>query len=169
MNEITEPWKSAAERRGLNSFNAIARASGAAVQTVIMVLSGKRRPTPSTAKKLAIAFGVPVSTIDEWSGLDASDVNKEYRPPKEAARLTARQRKAVDYMIMALVDPRGRSTIEVSGKPSESVPTTGAASYDDSSTMFDLAAHPPLNTAEARERRAADSRGEESQEEGHDR
>ncbi|MBQ1443794.1 MAG: helix-turn-helix domain-containing protein [Renibacterium sp.] len=163
--ELPDPWGEYAERKGANSFRAIARLTGVSVETARKVILGLRTPTPETARKLAEGLGVELEHLNVWLGYRGDDASP-YVPPAEAARLNRRQRRAVDEIIRAMVE---RSTVEVSAKPSESVPTTGAASYDDSSTMFDLAAHPPLNTAEARERRAADSRGEESQEEGCDR
>lgn len=157
MNMLKEPWLSAAQQKGIASYNAIARASGVSVETVRQVTLGRRRPTPVTAERLAKALGVAPHTIDEWAGASPAGINKPYTPPQEASRLTRRQRKAVDYMIMALVDPRGReeaSREQVTKRAPDSPPQN----------LYDLAAHPRLETAEAYERKAGESRGEESQE-----
>lgn len=106
MNELEEPWKTAGERKGLTSLRAISRESGASVETVRQVLAGRRKPSPGTTAKLATALGVPPSTIDQWTGTAGSDIDAPYRPPAHAARLTARQRNAVDELIMAMVEPR---------------------------------------------------------------
>lgn len=104
VNELPEPWRTAGEQKGLSSYRAIARASGAAVETVRMIISGKRRPSPATASKLAEAFGVPAAQIDAWSGIGAGGVHEPYYPPAAASRLTIRQRKALDEMIRAMTE-----------------------------------------------------------------
>lgn len=106
MQHQEQPWKGAGQPGG-TSLREVARKSGVSVETVRLVLRGERRPTVPTAQRLAAYFGVDVATIDRWAGIGGTDAANPYKAPDEAHRLTVRQRRAVDEIIMAMIDPRG--------------------------------------------------------------
>lgn len=159
MNELPEPWRTAGEQKGLTSLRAIARESGAAVETVRKVLAGHRKPSPATTEKLAAALGVSKSKINEWSGQRGSDIEEAYEPPAQAVRLTARQRKAVDEIIMAMVEPRAgvAESNVVQLRPAQDLPEDWEELAADSSPNLGKAEH-----------ESTLARGEESQETDHE-
>lgn len=122
MYELPEPWKTAGERKGLTSIRAIARESGASVQTVAMIVAGKRRPTPATSARLAAALGTDPATVDQWAGLPAGETSEPYIPPPESRRMTDRQRRAINEMIRVLVEPAAAA---------EQLPAGSTKSLDD--------------------------------------
>jgi transcriptional regulator with XRE-family HTH domain len=66
--------------------------------------------TPDEATLVAFAdtLGIPLSRLRAAAGLP-SETTTPYTPPPEASRLTRRQRRAVDEIIRAMLDPAGRA------------------------------------------------------------
>lgn len=69
-------------------------------------------PDEATLVAFADVLRVPLSTLRRAAGLPA-DETAPYTPPAEASRLTRRQRRAVDEIIRAMLDP-GRSVTDLS-------------------------------------------------------
>lgn len=160
--ELPEPWGPAAFAKGIpQSYNGLARATELSVETVRQAIIGTgRRPSARTINKLAEVLDQTPQTIATWiTGTPEASDYTPYHAPAEAARLTTKQRKAVDAMIMAMVEPTERRRAENTGQVVE----LGSHRRFD-----DKAAHPPLNTPGSRGRAADKTRGEESQETGYD-
>jgi len=64
-------------------------------------------PDEATLVALADVFGVPLRRLRHAAGLPSESVGP-YVPPAEASRLSSRQRRAVDELIRAMVDPAAR-------------------------------------------------------------
>ncbi len=62
------------------------------------------RPDESTLLALADVLAVPLATLRAAAGLP-SEQTDPYIPPLEANRLSRRQRRAVDEIIRAMLDP----------------------------------------------------------------
>ena len=68
------------------------------------------RPDESTLLALADVLDVPLATLRAAAGLPSEETDP-YVPPLEANRLSRRQRRAVDEIIRAMLDPgAGRGT-----------------------------------------------------------
>lgn len=61
------------------------------------------RPDEVTLEALAATFEMPLATLREAADLP-HDATEPYRPPAEAARLSRRQRHAVDEIIRAMLE-----------------------------------------------------------------
>lgn len=102
MSYMPEPWKSVAERAGLTSYRKIAEAAGVSHGTVQRAFTGHRQSVhPDTVKGLARALRVTESWVADALDMDTDTVTP-YTPPREAAYLGQRQRRAVDEMIRLL-------------------------------------------------------------------
>jgi transcriptional regulator with XRE-family HTH domain len=62
------------------------------------------RPDEQTLVALAAVLPVPLSQLRHAAGLP-SEQTEPYSPPAEASRLSRRQRRAVDEIIRAMLDP----------------------------------------------------------------
>ncbi|MGI8879726.1 MAG: hypothetical protein ACR2KJ_04285 [Jatrophihabitans sp.] len=68
------------------------------------------QPDERTLEAFSVVLGVPMARLRKAADLP-SEVTEPYRPPPEAARLSRRQRKAVDELIRAMTEThRGRGT-----------------------------------------------------------
>ncbi|WP_164519927.1 helix-turn-helix domain-containing protein [Flaviflexus salsibiostraticola] len=106
MNDMPEPWSSAASNVGLNSYRKIADAAGLSPATVYRIFAGHRRSVhPDTIAGLARALRVDESWVSEQLGMGQQTI-QPYTPPAEADMLTQRERAAVDELIRLLVMPR---------------------------------------------------------------
>jgi len=66
------------------------------------------RPDEDTLLALASVLKLPLAPLRKAAQLP-SEVTEPYRPPPEASRLSRRQRRAVDEVIRAMLEP-GRAT-----------------------------------------------------------
>jgi transcriptional regulator with XRE-family HTH domain len=73
------------------------------------------RPDEDTLLALASVLKLPLAPLRKAAQLP-SEVTEPYRPPPEASRLSRRQRRAVDEIIRAMLEP-GRAA---SGEPARS-------------------------------------------------
>jgi hypothetical protein len=62
------------------------------------------RPDETTLIALAAVLGTPLANLRRAADLP-SDATEPYVPPAEASRLTRRQRRAVDELIRAMLEP----------------------------------------------------------------
>ncbi|MBM9432373.1 helix-turn-helix domain-containing protein [Flaviflexus equikiangi] len=106
MSEMPEPWRSAANKVGLNSYRKIAEAAGVSHGTIQRAFAGHRRSVhPDTIAGLARALRVTEAWVSEQLGMGQQTI-QPYSPPAEANMLTQRERAAVDELIRLLVQPR---------------------------------------------------------------
>jgi transcriptional regulator with XRE-family HTH domain len=77
------------------------------------------RPDESTLQALSKVLKVPMTKLRAAAALP-DEVTEPYRPPVEASRLNRRQRRAVDEVIRAMLQP------SVAGKPSTELDTARA-------------------------------------------
>ena len=113
---MPDQWRDRAERASLPpTYRGVAAATGLGVETVRQAILGAngRRPTPATIRALAQAFRVTDATMDQWCGYHGTvGALERYTGPADSARLTPKQRKAVDAVILAMVDPADRGRRE---------------------------------------------------------
>jgi transcriptional regulator with XRE-family HTH domain len=64
------------------------------------------QPDEETLVALSLVLDVPLRALREAADLPAEST-EPYQPPREAARLNRRQRRAVDEIIRAMLDPSG--------------------------------------------------------------
>jgi transcriptional regulator with XRE-family HTH domain len=97
------------EERGYEpTYRRLAREAGLGVETVRQAIIGReRRPSPETARRLAVALQKSARTIDKSWGYSTSTL-EPYEAPKASARLTPKQRKALDALILSMVEPEER-------------------------------------------------------------
>jgi transcriptional regulator with XRE-family HTH domain len=108
---------SAANKSGLSAraVSRVARERGHSLNhdTAARYLRGDHGlPDEATLIAFADVLHVSLSTLRRAAGLPA-DETAPYTPPAEASRLTRRQRRAVDEIIRAMLDP-GRSVTDIS-------------------------------------------------------
>lgn len=106
MSKLSDVLKAAnVEKFSTRAIAAAAERAGHPIDysTVSLYLNGKHGK-PDEATLVALAAVLPVSVVElrEAAGLPAESV-EPYSPPSEAARLTKRQRDAVDEIIRLLV------------------------------------------------------------------
>ena len=77
-------------------------------------------PDELTLKKLADAYRLPLSKVQEAAGVGVGA--GPYTPPEEASRLTRRQQDAITELIMAIAADKGDTDVGDTGKK-----TSGAA------------------------------------------
>lgn len=108
-SELPEPWRTQAAKHNLElSYRGLSRATGLGVETVRQAIIGRnRRPSAATVRKLAEALRIEPAELDAWFGGRGSDL-EPYEAPSAAARLTPKQRKALDNLILAMVEPEER-------------------------------------------------------------
>lgn len=87
-------------------------------------------PDEQTLVALAEILGVPLRRLREAAALP-SEATAPYVPPAEASRLTRRQRRAVDEIIRAMLDPRARRTADVLPMAKRAEPADGHAEPDE--------------------------------------
>ena len=77
------------------------------------------RPDEETLRAFASVLPVRLADLRTAAQLPAEET-EPYRPPAEASRLTRRQRRAVDEIIRAMLEPTTASVTELTGRqPSE--------------------------------------------------
>src|SRR4051812_17704460 len=91
------------------------------------------RPDEETLRAFASVLPVPLSELRSAAQLPAEET-EPYRPPAEASRLSRRQRRAVDEIIRAMLEPspvadlQSRRTERAAGSAAESRPGRSKAS-----------------------------------------
>lgn len=65
---------------------------------------GKGRPDESTLLALSEVLSIPMAKLHEAVGV-VTDDHDPYQPPPEAARLSTRQRNAVNELIRSMLEP----------------------------------------------------------------
>jgi transcriptional regulator with XRE-family HTH domain len=108
-SELPEPWRTQAAKLNLElSYRGLARATGLGVETVRQAIIGKnRKPSPATVRKLAEVLRMTPAELDAFFGHGGSNL-EPYEAPAASARLTPKQRKALDSLILAMVEPEER-------------------------------------------------------------
>jgi transcriptional regulator with XRE-family HTH domain len=111
----------AANKNGLSAraISRVARERGHSLNhdTAARYLRGDHgQPDEATLVAFAEVLRVSLSTLRRAAGLPA-DETAPYSPPSEASRLTRRQRRAVDEIIRAMLDP-GRSVTDITARRS---------------------------------------------------
>jgi len=113
MDVVPEPWAQALRdvnavnrKPGLPdepSLNALRDLSGVAPTTISKLIRGVGIPKPETIEKIADALNRRPHEIAAWAGMRQT-VSEPYVPPDRADWLTKRQRKAVDELILSIVE-----------------------------------------------------------------
>lgn len=103
--ETPEPWKTLMERRGIGSLRHLAREAGVSNPAVTRLVHGDGVSQDETIRRVADALGLDLPTMYAHVGMESPEA-EPYVPPAEANRLTARQRRAIDEMIRAIVAER---------------------------------------------------------------
>jgi hypothetical protein len=88
--------------QGVPNISMLAREAGVAVETARRALLGIGRPNSETVVRLVSQLG---PEVQQWAGLKV-DLGP-YEPPREAALLTERERRALDHLIRVMA---GRKT-----------------------------------------------------------
>lgn len=105
------------QRRGFThngrpSMSALARAAGLSIETVRRLVYGMGAAEADTILKVGGVLG-SVEEVARWAGREFA--GGPYQPPANSARLTERQRRALDELINAFTDERGGSDAGNSG------------------------------------------------------
>ncbi|UQX87982.1 hypothetical protein M6D93_17005 [Jatrophihabitans telluris] len=104
------------------------------------------RPDEPTLQAFSAALEIPLTRLREAAGLP-SEQTAPYVPPTEASRLNRRQRKAVDEIIRAMLEPAESAGVRTS---------TGA---DGTASPLGTVSQFPSAASSTAERRAAARRG----------
>lgn len=161
-DEIPDPWRTAAERKGVRtSYRGFAAAADVSHETARKVILG-RRTSSASIRKVADALGVDVELVHEWRGEAAPDYGREFVPDQAAWLLTTEEREAVNSIIRLLT--RDRSDRKEVGSHGDSAATTqGAAAPDrdiESGEGASVSEPGQVYTLDGRRRRAAERSSE---------
>jgi transcriptional regulator with XRE-family HTH domain len=109
MSRLSEPLVLAANKKGLTArkIALAAKAAGFTLNhdTAARYLRGDHgRPSEATLRALSAVLDVPMKVLREAADLPAEET-QPYQPPSESSRLTRRQRRAVDEIIRAMLEP----------------------------------------------------------------
>lgn len=110
--DIPQNWVTLMERRGYSSIRQLAAASGVSHTAVARIMHGEGRPKDESVQALAVTLGVKPNDLYGLVGVSAPDEAIPYEPPAEAARLSPRQRKAVDELIRLLAQADMGKTVD---------------------------------------------------------
>jgi len=171
MDVIPEPWAQALRdvnavnrKPGLPdepSLNALYDLSGVAPTTISKLIRGVGDPKPATIEKIADALNRRPHEIAAWAGMRQT-VSEPYVPPDRADWLTKRQRKAVDELILSIVEATA----------ARAAPTDNVHALHPPKQPVDVdakAARTPIDGFEGgRSHADTDALGEESQDPGSD-
>lgn len=108
MSALSELLRAAAARHGWSAreVSRQARAAGFTMNhdTVARYMRDTHaRPDEATLEALAAALSIPLGDLRRAADLP-SEATGPYDPPREAARLTQRQRHAIDELIRSMTD-----------------------------------------------------------------
>lgn len=157
--EIPTQWQRLMDNSGFSSVRRLAEAAGVAHTVVARIIHSDGTPRDESVVAVAEALGQPAAKIYALMGQSVPDVAGRWVPPEESARLSGAQRDALATLIRTMVDRPGWDK-----QLGDFQPRMTKADLIHPPDLYGLAAHPPLDTVEAQERRTADGRGEESQE-----
>jgi transcriptional regulator with XRE-family HTH domain len=173
-SELPEPWRTQAAKLNLElSYRGLARATGLGVETVRQAIIGKnRKPSPATVRKLAEVLRMTPAELDAFFGHGGSNL-EPYEAPAASARLTPKQRKALDNLILAMVEPIERklgAKVYVAGLGDEAGPgdedfAEGSVAEGPPQDAYGLAANTQRLGPSPKRARRAQAAAEESQEE----
>ena len=114
MNELPEPWNTAAEHAGVTqSLRGIASAAGVSHVTVGRLIR-QGRTSPQTVSAVAAALRISEAKVYEYAGISLSDLGP-WIPPLEAHRLNPRARAALSELILAITEGEGGSSAATGG------------------------------------------------------
>lgn len=117
MNELPEPWNTAAEHAGVTqSLRGIASAAGVSHVTVGRLIR-QGRTSPQTVSAVAAALRISEAKVYEYAGISLSDLGP-WIPPLEAHRLNPRARAALLELILAITEGEDGSSA-TTGEPDE--------------------------------------------------
>jgi hypothetical protein len=106
---VPEPWASRMVARGFvrkdgtPNVSVLARRAGVAVETARRAVLGIGHASPETVARLVQQLGPEVR---DW--LDQEVDLGSYEPPREAARLTQRERRALNQLIRVMAERNRR-------------------------------------------------------------
>ena len=151
MDELPEPWRTAAEQAGVRqSLRGLADAAGVGHPTIKRLIA-EGRTSPKTVQAVADALAVTVERVEEWAGMEPA-TGEPWNPPDAARRLSPRARAALTELILAITDERGgtdANTAEAGEKIDEA---------DDRPVSLQDAKRRRLQARTQQRRKAADSR-----------
>ncbi|WP_422389912.1 helix-turn-helix domain-containing protein [Arthrobacter sp. N1] len=104
--DIPQEWVELMSRRGIGSLRQLAAASNISHTAIARIVHGEGTAKDESLQQLAAALQVPPATVYAIVGARVSGDLDPYTPPAEAARLSPRERKAVDELIRLLVDQK---------------------------------------------------------------
>lgn len=118
---VPEPWASRMvdcgfvdPRTGEASLSALNTAGGPAVETLRRLVHGWGKPQEETIRVVAALLRVAPKQIRLWANVPTGE-NEPYTPPAESARLTQRQRRAIDELIRSMLADDGAIVHSSSG------------------------------------------------------
>lgn len=123
MNELAEPWRTAAERAGVRqTYRGIGEAAELSHVTVRRLIA-EGRTSPETVGRVSQALGVAESTVLDWAGIARSDWGP-WAPPQQAQYLNPRARAALTELILAITEGAQHDPADPAQKMSKA-PATG--------------------------------------------
>lgn len=121
-DEIPDPWRSAAERRGISpTYRPLAARAGVSHETVRKIVQGRATSTRSI-RKLADALGVDVEVVHAWRGEAPPDYGREFIPDESSWLLTTEEREAVNTLIRLITRDRSKPNEEVGRDDRDAAP-----------------------------------------------
>lgn len=102
--EIPPQWAELMDRRGLSSIRQLAAASGVSHPAIGRLIHREGQIRDATVLAIAKALAIDPQQVYNMAGIDTPAEAGNYTPPREAARLSHRERRAVDEMIRLLVN-----------------------------------------------------------------
>jgi transcriptional regulator with XRE-family HTH domain len=123
MTKLSELVRAAADERGISAraIARMARDNGYSLNhdTAARYVRGDHgTPDEATLVALSEVLAIPLARLRAAADLP-SESTAPYVPPAEASRLTRRQRRAVDEIIRAMLEPSGRARAKADEPPSE--------------------------------------------------
>jgi len=110
MNEIPEPWATAAEQAGIRqTLRGVAEAARISHVTVGRLIS-EGRTSPATITAVATALRVEPAKVYGWAHVHVSDWGP-WTPPMLAHRLSPRARAALSELILAIVESEDETDV----------------------------------------------------------
>jgi len=103
--KVPEPWASRMVARGFvradgnPNVSTLARRAGVAVETARRAVLGIGHASPDTVARLVQELG---PEVHDWLGQEVE--LGSYEPPREAALLTQRERRALDQLIRVMAE-----------------------------------------------------------------
>lgn len=152
MEQLSEPWSTAAEKAGVRqTYRGIAERAGISHVTVRrLVVEG--RTSQATVTKVADALGVDEATIYGWAGVDLSEWGP-WIPPREAHKLNPRARAALEELIRAITQGGSSELATTSQKIEQGLGVEDEARQYGDDLPLRLVPDPPAPTGDPGSRR----------------